>query len=153
VNITVLIIIIILFNNRSSKIVSLLPSDVNPTTSQFINLSIQDKRIHQLLKSYSHVYEETTYECNITTPLTNEERKIFDLISTKMATLRTQMIPYPNEYFHGRGIVLTTGRKQLNFARINLKMLEKTGTRLPIQVIRLRKPTLQIAYLDLVFFI
>jgi hypothetical protein len=74
-------------------------------------------------------------ECNITKPLTNAEKNAFHIISTELATLRLHMIPYPNEYFHGRGIVLTTGKSQLKFAKINLKMLELTGTRLPVQVL------------------
>jgi hypothetical protein len=75
------------------------------------------------------------YECNTTISLTDDEKNALDIIAIKMATLRTEIIPYPNEYFHGRGIVLTTGKKQFKFARINLKMLEITGTRLPVQVI------------------
>jgi hypothetical protein len=71
----------------------------------------------------------------MTIPLTDNEKNAFDIIAIKMPTLRIEMMPYPNEYFHGRGIVLTTGRKQLKFARVNLKMIEITGTRLPVQVI------------------
>jgi hypothetical protein len=81
------------------------------------------------------VYEESVDECNTTNPLTNGEKHAFDIISVKLVTLRNQMISYPNEYFHGRGIVLTTGQRQLKFAKVNLKMLELTGTRLPVQVI------------------
>jgi hypothetical protein len=44
------------------------------------------------------------------------------------------MISYPDEYFHGRGIVLTVGPNQLDFAEVNLKMIERSGTRLGVQV-------------------
>jgi len=129
------VIIVILFINESSKTNSFLPLIINSVASHSINLSFRDKRINELLTSYSHVYEDTIYECNTTIPLTDNEKNAFDIIAIKMPTLHTQMIPYPNEYFRGRGIVLTTGRKQLKFARVNLKMIEITGTRLPVQVI------------------
>jgi hypothetical protein len=129
------VIIVILFINQSSKTNSFLPLIINSVTSHSINISFRDKRINELLTSYSHVYEDTIYECNTTIPLTDNEKNAFDIIAIKMPTLRIEMMPYPNEYFHGRGIVLTTGRKQLKFARVNLKMIEITGTRLPVQVI------------------
>ncbi len=59
----------------------------------------------------------------------------------KLVPFRTQIILYLNEYFHGREIVLTTGRKQFKFAKVNLKMLEITGTRLSVQIICLKMRT------------
>jgi hypothetical protein len=81
------------------------------------------------------VYENSLNECNTTKMLTDDQKDAFDIISITLPTLSFQIIPYPNEYFHGRGIVLTTGRRQLKFAKVNLKMLELSGTRLPVQVI------------------
>ena len=84
--------------------------------------------------NHPHTYNNSLDQCDIGKPLTDEEKSAFQTISDTLITLRTRMIPYPNEYFQGRGIVLTTGSEQLDFAKINLKMLELTGTQLPVQV-------------------
>ena len=118
-----------------SKTTSFLPFVFNSATARFIYISFRYERINQLLASYSYRYEHSLVECDTTKPLSDRDRIAFDIISIKLLTLRSEMIPYPNEYFHGRGIVLTTGRSQIRFARVNLKMLEATGTRLPVQVI------------------
>jgi len=73
-------------------------------------------------------------ECNTSEPLDIEQKDAFFAISKFLNSFRQQMVPYPNEYFHGRGIVLTVGPSQLTFARVNLKMIEFSGTRLPVQV-------------------
>ncbi|CAF2443998.1 unnamed protein product [Rotaria sp. Silwood2] len=49
-------------------------------------------------------------------------------------TLRQQVVPYPNDHFSGRGIVLTVGFNQLKFLKVNLKMIELTATKLSIQI-------------------
>ncbi len=131
----IFLVVIIIYTNRKSETNSFPPLVISSRTSPSTNISFHDERINQLLGSYSHVYEESVDECNTTNPLTNGEKHAFDIISVKLVTLRNQMISYPNEYFHGRGIVLTTGQRQLKFAKVNLKMLELTGTRLPVQVI------------------
>ncbi len=87
--------------------------------------------------NHSHMYDNSLDQCDIGKPLTEEEKSAFQTISNTLITLRTRMIPYPNEYFQGRGIVLTTGSEQLDFAKVNLKMLELTGTQLPVQVINI----------------
>jgi len=133
-NVTCLIITII-FISRISRPKSFLPLIINSTTTRFTDISFQHERINQLLASYSHMYEHSLTQCNTTKSLTNGETNAFAAISIKLLTLRLQVIPYPKEYFHGRGIVLTTGKAQIKFARVNLKMLELTGTRLPVQVI------------------
>ncbi len=134
VNITFLVIIII-FTSRISRTNSFLSVVINSTTTHFIDISFRHERINQLLASYSRMYEHSLDECNKTKSLTDSEKNAFDTISIKLLTLRSQIIPYPKEYFHGRGIVFTTGKRQIKFARVNLKLLELTGTRLPIQVI------------------
>src|SRR5690348_8602736 len=118
---TISLVIIIIFNQKDIKNNSFFNLIINSTTSRSIKISFQDERINQLLASYSHMYEDLVGECNTTKPLTDRQKNVFDIIAIKLATLRYEMIPYPNEYFHGRGIVLTTGRAQLNFAKLNLK--------------------------------
>jgi hypothetical protein len=125
--------VIIIFNivNLKSNFTSSLLI-VNSTILHSINSSFRDKLINERLTSYSHTYDN---ECNTTRSLNDDQVVAFGKISKKLATLRTQIISYPNEYFHGRGIVLTTGLGQLRFAKVNLKMIELTGTRLPVQVL------------------
>jgi hypothetical protein len=129
------LVIIIIFTNRNSRTSSSVSLLINSTTLHPIKTSFKDERINQLLANPSLMYNHSLNECNITKPLTVVEERAFDTISITLGTFRSQMIPYPNEYFHGRGIVLTTGKSQLKFAKINLKMLELTGTRLPVQVL------------------
>jgi hypothetical protein len=83
------------------------------------------------------MYENSSYECDISTPLTTQQNRSFSAISKSLNSLRQQIVPYPNEYFHGRGIVLTLGLTQLKYAKANLKMLELSNTRLPVQVNRI----------------
>ncbi|CAF4331056.1 unnamed protein product, partial [Rotaria sordida] len=48
--------------------------------------------------------------------------------------LREQIVPYPEEYFEGRGIVLTVGFAQASSEKVTLKMIELSGTQLPVQI-------------------
>ncbi|CAF5101923.1 unnamed protein product, partial [Rotaria sp. Silwood1] len=66
-------------------------------------------------------------------PLNEEHEQDFPIISKLLVRLRQQIVPYQNEYFHGRGIVLTVGPSQLELARVNLKMIEHSGTQLNVQ--------------------
>jgi hypothetical protein len=123
-------------------------SPVNLSTSSqssFVNLlnsysndsSFRNELINQRLTSYLLMYENSSYECDISTPLTTQQNRSFSAISKSLDSLRQKIVPYPNEYFHGRGIVLTLGMKQLKYAKANLKMLELSNTRLPVQVNRI----------------
>ncbi|CAF1325480.1 unnamed protein product [Rotaria sordida] len=80
------------------------------------------------------MYDNISSECNKTQCLSEAQRKTFLAISKLLIALREQLVSYPNEYFHGRGIVLTTGSNQLKFTKVNLKMMEFSGTRLNVQV-------------------
>jgi hypothetical protein len=128
----VIIAIQIIINSKNS---SSPPLVLRFTIPCLIKSSTQDGLTNSLSANYSHMHDISLDPCNITNPLTEDEEIAFQKISDTLITLRSRMIPYPNEYFQGRGIVLTTGSGQLEFAKINLKMLELTGTRLPIQVI------------------
>ena len=107
---------------------------IAPTISPRTDTKFQNERTNQLLSSYEQFYNDSGKACKSNEPLTEEQTDAFNTISTKLLTLRTELIEYPAEYFHGRGIVLTAGKRQLKFAKINLRMLEVSGTRLPVQV-------------------
>jgi hypothetical protein len=66
--------------------------------------------------------------------LTDDQKHDFRKMSDLLQAFRKQIVPYPNDYFHGRGIVLTAGRNQMKFAKVNLKMIELTRTKLSVQV-------------------
>jgi hypothetical protein len=55
-------------------------------------------------------------------------------MSGLLQRFRKEIVPYPKNYFYGRGIVLTAGSNQMNYAEVNLKMMELTGTKLSVQV-------------------
>ncbi|CAF0930915.1 unnamed protein product [Rotaria sordida] len=80
------------------------------------------------------MYDNATHACKIMKSLNQEQEYAFSTISKLLITLRQQIIPYPNEYFHGRGIVLTVGPHQLALAKVNLKMIEHSGTQLHVQI-------------------
>ena len=112
-------------------------SSCSTIKSQFLHLpktSFRDELISEHLSSYSRMYDNISSECNKTQRLSEEQQKAFPAISKLLIALREQLVSYPNEYFHGRGIVLTTGSNQLKLTEVNLKMMEFSGTRLNVQV-------------------
>ncbi|CAF1218915.1 unnamed protein product [Rotaria sordida] len=72
--------------------------------------------------------------CNITDNLPRERPRILVNISELLIKLREQIVPYPEEYFEGRGIVLTVGFAQASSEKVTLKMIELSGTQLPVQL-------------------
>ncbi|CAF4120168.1 unnamed protein product [Rotaria sp. Silwood2] len=80
------------------------------------------------------MYDNAPSKCNTTSSLNTQGEHHFLPISKLLITLRQQMILYPNEYFHGLGIVLSVGHYQLPLARVNLKMIEHSGTKLHVQI-------------------
>ncbi len=144
-NILCLLLVIIILTKESKNITtSLFPvvnlsnssssPIINSLISPSINLSFKDELINKRLTSYSQMYDNSSRECNTSRPLNDAQRDGFSAISELLISLRQQIIPYPNNYFYGRGIVLTVGPAQLKFAKVNLKMIEFSGTRLPVQV-------------------
>jgi hypothetical protein len=100
------------------------------------NLSFKNQLINQRLKTYSLMYENLLRECDTSSSLTSKQNESFLGISKALDLLRQEIVPYPNEYFHDRGIVLTVAVKDLKLARANLRMLQVSNTRLPVQVNR-----------------
>ena len=134
INIISIISIVVLFNHRYWQN-EFFESTIDSGSFNGNDSAFQSERIDELLRSYTYFYDDSRRVCHGNDSLTAEQKDAFNQIPAKLATLRTKLIEYPKEYFHGRGIVLTTGRKQLHYARINLRLLETTGTRLPVQVI------------------
>ena len=89
---------------------------------------------NERLSSYNQVYNDSLPVCNTTNLLTDNQKHDFQKMSELLQTFRKQIVSYPNEYFYNRGIVLTAGPRQIKFAKVNLKMIELTGTKLPVQV-------------------
>lgn len=86
------------------------------------------------LASYNRRYDDSLPVCNKTNTLTDDQKHDFRKMSDLLQAFRKQIISYPTDYFHGRGIVLTAGLNQMKFARVNLKMIELTRTKLSVQV-------------------
>lgn len=125
-NILCTLLLILLFHIRSGDKISILPSlFMNLSKSQAIQTSFKEKLIEQYLKNHFETYASSVQRCNETRQFLSD-----------MLKLHEQMISYPNEYFYGRGIVLTVRIFQLKFTKINLKMMELSNTRLPVEVMR-----------------
>ena len=80
------------------------------------------------------MYDDSHSVCNMTSLLTNIQQRDFNSMFQLLTTFRQQIVPYPNDHFYGRGIVLSVGPNQFKFAQVNLKMIELTKTKLPVQV-------------------
>ena len=102
----------------------------------FENGSMLDKLIIDRLKSHSRFFDSSSSSCSSVEPLTPEQKHHMDKIGQALTDFRRQIKPsYAESQFHRRrGIVLSAGVKQLLLTKINLKMIESTRTRLPVQV-------------------
>ncbi len=98
------------------------------------DISFKQQLFHERLSSYNLLYNDSLSVCNKTKSLTNNQSRAFDTMSELLQRFRKRIVPYPNNHFYGRGIVLTAGPKQLKFAKLNLKMMELAETKLPVQV-------------------
>ncbi|CAF3029877.1 unnamed protein product, partial [Rotaria sp. Silwood2] len=105
----------------------------NSSVLHLINASFKNELINKHLATYSRMYDNAPRYCNTTRSLNKEQEQVFSRISKLLAILREQVVPYSNEYFHGRGIVLSVGSGQLALAKVNLKMIEHSGTQLNVQ--------------------
>lgn len=92
------------------------------------------KLIKEHLKSYSTIYDDKRNICKDKNDLDADKKSEFAQISQIFQEIRRQVPEYPKSHFFGRGIVLTGGSVQFSFMKINLKMIQLTSTRLPIEV-------------------
>ena len=125
------LVIVILLRNMNSKTNSFV---INSKALQSRKSTFRDEQINELLIRQTYMKVGLSDGCHVSEPLTDDQKDNFQKVSNELAKLRALIAPYPNDYFHGRGIVLTVGLGQLKFAKVNLKMLQLSGTRLPIQV-------------------
>ncbi|CAF4327076.1 unnamed protein product, partial [Rotaria sordida] len=114
------------------------PRYVISTSSNHNNLHsrkfvFRQELIRRHLASHSRFYDYSAGICNITDNLPRERPRILVNISELLIKLREQIVPYPEEYFEGRGIVLTVGFAQASSEKVTLKMIELSGTQLPVQ--------------------
>ncbi len=115
--------IILISPNRDEKLLS----------PKYENVS--DNLINDRLRSHARFFNESFTSCNTTEILTAEQKEHFDKIAQVLAQFRQQTIPlYSENQFNGQGIVLTVGVPQISQCKVNLKMIEHTATRLPVQV-------------------
>lgn len=126
-----------------SKIIPSSSPDSNLQALYLVNSSFKNEPINPLFKnelinerlaSHSQLYNNSVIGCNNAQPPTAGQQAQFSALSTSLIKFRGEIVSYPNEYFQGRGIVLTVGPEQLKYAKVNLKMIEHSGTRLPVQV-------------------
>jgi hypothetical protein len=107
---------------------------VDVRISHLIDTSFKQQLFNEHLSTYKILYNNLLPVCNTTNSLNTDQQRDFHRMSELLKTFRQQIIPYPNNYFYGRGIVLSVGPNQLKYAKVNLKMIELTLTRLPVQV-------------------
>jgi len=100
----------------------------------FTDTYFKRKLFSERLSSYNVLYNDSFPVCNNTNLLDGDQKRDFLRMSELLQTFRKQIVPYPNNYFYGRGIVLTAGPNQIKFAKVNLKMIELSRTKLPVQV-------------------
>ena len=130
----ILLLLIIMYMTRKSENNFYLPSIITLPTLHLIDVAFRKQLITERLASYSQFYNNSLGICNMKNSLNAEQEKNFPLISKLLVKLRQQIAAYPNQYFNGRGIILTVGSSQLKLTRVNLKMIELSHTRLPVQV-------------------
>ncbi len=98
--------------------------------------NISSNFIKHRLSTHARFFAESSSSChNAAGTASVEQQQHFDKIAQALDEFRQQSIPlYSDDNFHGRGIVLTVGPLQIYQCKVNLKMIERTQTRLPVQV-------------------
>lgn len=134
-NIICTLLLILLFHIRSVNKMATIPSSIiNLSKSHQITIKFREQLIKQRLETHFQMYDSSTKICNEKVELDAKLNQSLSVISKLLVELRGQIVPYPNEYFYGRGIVLTVGLLQMKYAKINLKMMELSHIQLPIEV-------------------
>ena len=125
-------------SSRLSPASSSSPSSVivkpNVSRNYTTSVSFRQELIDERLRTYASMYDEKEVKCTADRPFQAEEKENYDTIEKMLTKIRSETIPYPENDFTGRGIVLTMGAPQLPFIKVNLQMIAYTSTRLPVQV-------------------
>lgn len=103
--------------------------------SHFKGSYFKQQLFKERLLSYNVVYNDTLPVCNKSTSLNDDQKDGFNKMSELLQKFRNEIVSCPKDYFYSRGIVLTAGPNQIKFARVNLKMIALTGTKLSVQVL------------------
>ena len=90
--------------------------------------------IQRLLKSHAKFYNSDSSVCQLNEKLKVEEELLLANATQILPLLKSQLSTYPDEYFEGRGIVLTVGQNQLLHTKFNLRIIEWLKTKLPVEV-------------------
>ena len=116
------------YKNTSNDLVN------NRSRTDYKNIS--RKFIKNRLRTHARFFAESSSSCHKSTGTASvEQQQHFDKIAQALAEFRQQSIPsYSDDNFNGRGIVLSVGPLQIYQCKVNLKMIERTQTRLPVQV-------------------
>ena len=105
---------------------------------QLVELNIEEKNFNKafqrLLDSHKKVYDPSNAECSSGGNLEEKNEQLLENVRKLLPQLQNKLILYPNEYFKGRGIVLTVGNDQLLHTKINLRIIEWLKTELPVEV-------------------
>jgi hypothetical protein len=79
------------------------------------------------------VYNNTKV-CELGNQLNETNKQILDNVTILLPQLRRKLLPYPDGYFKGRGIVLTVGSNQLLHTKLNLRIIQWLKTKLGVEV-------------------
>jgi len=93
-----------------------------------------DEAIQRLLYTHTRTYNDPSGICQSYGGLNTKNKQTLESVARLLPKLRTKVVKYPDEYFKGRGIVLTVGRNQLLHTRFNLRIIEWLRTKLPVEV-------------------
>ena len=125
---TCIMLTIVLWRRPSTETLPLSYNKYSPKHIKLEDLVIERMATHR------RFYDGSPTGCNTNPALTSELQQNFESITQFLIESRQTIIPYAKDYFVGKGIVLTVGRSQIFLAKINVKLMELTGTRLPVQV-------------------
>jgi hypothetical protein len=99
-----------------------------------IEKHIFDETIQHLLFTHDRVYNNPSAYCGRGGKLNPKDNQTLNGVARLLPQLRTQLVQYPHEYFKDRGIVLTVGPNQMPHTRFNLRIIEWSRTKLPVEV-------------------
>ena len=106
------------------------PSNNNPVASDFLN-AIADQRF----ATYSKRYESGNFKCSFNNSKNNtEDEAVLKTIADRLKSSSKLIVPFPLKHYSGRGIVFTIGSAQIKYAKVNLKMIEFSSSKLPVEV-------------------
>jgi hypothetical protein len=129
-----LILIVVYFTGRLTSSTNNLfhPEESFPPIGNGSN--IFDKAVRRLLDTHDRIYNNRSATCQLDDELTPEENQTLNDAGRLIPQLKNRLVQYPHEYFKGRGIVLTVGPKQILHTRFNLRIIEWSRTKLPVEI-------------------